>query len=745
MIRTTPLRILVTAIAALQWTTTYAADSGSADAELRGLEDLSLEELLRIEVHTVVAASKRAEKSSQAPATTVVVTHDEIRLRGYAFLRDVLHDLPGMETTENYFSEFGTLVPVRGVVGNNKIIVLIDGVRVNPPGGEPMMFRSDISVRDAEQVEVVYGPGSTLYGQDAISAVVNIRTAEPREDRWLTIGSAGGWPMRYEGWLSANKRSGKLRVFASAHVFRAKLTDLSKAWEREWNTTYRPTAALKTAGPGEDRGVTDTRWDFGFTGLFRVDYDNARIQIWHRQSQRSSSEGLDGGFAKIEAARWGDMSTVIEARHTATLTDAVSLTSSLLFNRYEIDPKSRYVFEETPTKWFDNDWKYGLGISATLEEQVVWDLGKRGSVTGGLVVSHFDIQPKATIPGGADRSRDVTSQGGELEYFVGEDGTRERFTIARASNLVYQSIGGYVEAAIDIIPALRVIAGARLDYDTRIDAVPVSPRLALVVRPRKELAIKGIFTQAWVAPPPYFSNNVFFNGISINTANPKLEPERARSVELALSWTAARFEVDLSLYYNAQENLLVTGDQQLDVNVVRDRVYTSETGGTPIVLTHSANSGKSVAVGGELRGRVNPAKAISLWGSYSIVEFQTERKDGGRTIASGLPGISRHNLRLGATVSPLAERLFISGSFSLRSTPENIPEFTDGGSKTTLRGAIKTPWELRMHVLYSPVAWLDVTLDLRNLTNHHYALGGLLGNAVPQEGFSGTLGLVWRH
>lgn len=50
--------------------------------------------------------------------------------------------------------------------------------RHGPPGGENMMFRSDISVRDADQIEVVYGPGSTLYGQDAISAVINLITRQ---------------------------------------------------------------------------------------------------------------------------------------------------------------------------------------------------------------------------------------------------------------------------------------------------------------------------------------------------------------------------------------------------------------------------------------------------------------------------------------------------------------------------------------------------------------------------------------
>src|SRR5205807_878811 len=173
---------------------------------------------------------------------------EEIRQRGYAFLKDVLRDLPGMETSEYYFTEIGTQVPVRGVLGNNKIIVLINGMRVNPPGGEAMMLRSDISVRDAEQVEVVYGPGSTLYGQDAISAVINIITRKAAEDnvklRWADIrkrflepvadgarlarvGVDFGYPFKKAVWGSLNLRFGSARIFASASYIDQQLTDLS--------------------------------------------------------------------------------------------------------------------------------------------------------------------------------------------------------------------------------------------------------------------------------------------------------------------------------------------------------------------------------------------------------------------------------------------------------------------------------------------------------------------------------------
>jgi outer membrane receptor for ferrienterochelin and colicin len=97
------------------------------------LMNLLLNELMNVRI---ITASKNSEKIQEAPATAYVISKEEIRQRGYVYLKDTLRDLPGMETIENFFSEMGTLVPVRGVVGNNKIVVLLNGVRLNPPGGE---------------------------------------------------------------------------------------------------------------------------------------------------------------------------------------------------------------------------------------------------------------------------------------------------------------------------------------------------------------------------------------------------------------------------------------------------------------------------------------------------------------------------------------------------------------------------------------------------------------------------------
>src|SRR5438105_10185267 len=149
---------------------------------------------MNVTVARVKTAWKKEETATSAPGTVIVIDKNDIRLRGYSTLKDVLRDLPGMDLSENFFSEIGTQVAVRGITGNNKIVVLVNGMRVNPPGGEYFPFRSDFSVREAEQIEVIYGSGSTLYGQDAISAVINIKTKTPPADGHTAMegGAQGG-------------------------------------------------------------------------------------------------------------------------------------------------------------------------------------------------------------------------------------------------------------------------------------------------------------------------------------------------------------------------------------------------------------------------------------------------------------------------------------------------------------------------------------------------------------------------
>ena len=73
---------------------------------------------MQMQVATVTTASKRSEKATAAPGTVIVIDKNDIRLRGYSTLIDVLRDLPGMDLAGNFFSEIGTQVSVRGITGN---------------------------------------------------------------------------------------------------------------------------------------------------------------------------------------------------------------------------------------------------------------------------------------------------------------------------------------------------------------------------------------------------------------------------------------------------------------------------------------------------------------------------------------------------------------------------------------------------------------------------------------------------
>ncbi|NND97569.1 MAG: TonB-dependent receptor plug domain-containing protein, partial [Pirellulaceae bacterium] len=205
------------------------------DLDLPPLEEFAAQPYL-VDVPTVFSASLREERSTEAPATVIVIDKLEIRRRGYSQLVDVLRDLPGFETIENYFSEFGTQVPVRGISGNNKIVVLVDGMRVNPPGGENFPFRRDFSVRFAERVEIVYGSGSTLYGQDAISAVINVVMKKPSDDgKTMEIGGEVGRNSEREIWAWSSKQlNNEVKITTFLQYHDSDLTKLDEEYPAYW-------------------------------------------------------------------------------------------------------------------------------------------------------------------------------------------------------------------------------------------------------------------------------------------------------------------------------------------------------------------------------------------------------------------------------------------------------------------------------------------------------------------------------
>ena len=147
----------------------------------RDLGDASLEELMNVEVYS---ASKHLQSMREAPAFVTIVTAEEIRNYGYRTLADILRAVPGFYVTDDRnYSFLGTQGFSRPGDYNSRVLLLVDGHRMNDAIYEYAMIGPELplDVDLIERVEVIRGPGSSLYGTSAFFGVVNIITRRGRD------------------------------------------------------------------------------------------------------------------------------------------------------------------------------------------------------------------------------------------------------------------------------------------------------------------------------------------------------------------------------------------------------------------------------------------------------------------------------------------------------------------------------------------------------------------------------------
>lgn len=181
----------------------------------RALVDLSLEELSEIRITSV---SKFAEPLSQAAAAIYVITSDEIRRSGASTLAEALRLAPNVEVARLNSQQY--TISSRGfnsVNASNKLLVLIDGrAAYTPFFSNAYWDQQQIMLADVERIEVISGPGGTLYGANAMNGVINVITRNANATQGLLVDASAGTLMRQ----GAARWGGKVgpaaaRVYAS--------------------------------------------------------------------------------------------------------------------------------------------------------------------------------------------------------------------------------------------------------------------------------------------------------------------------------------------------------------------------------------------------------------------------------------------------------------------------------------------------------------------------------------------------
>lgn len=161
-----------------------------ACAAAPGLAELSLEELANIEITSV---ARRPERLSASPASVYVITAEAIRRSGASTLPQLLRLAPNLQVAQMNARQWA--ISARGFndTFGNKLLVLVDGRTVYAPIFSGVFWdQQDLLLEDIERIEVISGPGASLWGANAVNGVINVITrAAGRDDEPLAMLQAG--------------------------------------------------------------------------------------------------------------------------------------------------------------------------------------------------------------------------------------------------------------------------------------------------------------------------------------------------------------------------------------------------------------------------------------------------------------------------------------------------------------------------------------------------------------------------
>jgi len=205
-------------------------------AENTELADLSLEQLSRIKV---ISVSRRSEPLATAAASIYVITSDDIRRSGARTLPEVLRLAPNLQVARLNAREYA--ISARGFNSNaaNKLLVQLDGRSLYTPLFSGVLWDAqDVLLPDVDRVEVISGPGATLWGSNAVNGVINIITKRARDTKGgLVTASTGTSQHDLAARYGAEFESGAAyRVYAKRDNYelsqRANGVAQSDAWQK---------------------------------------------------------------------------------------------------------------------------------------------------------------------------------------------------------------------------------------------------------------------------------------------------------------------------------------------------------------------------------------------------------------------------------------------------------------------------------------------------------------------------------
>jgi len=460
---------------------------------------LSLDDLLNIQV---ISVSKHAEPLRHAAAAVSVVTGDDIRRAGARSIADALRLVPGLQVTRSNAQSY--TVTSRGL-GGDKLEVLLDGRSVYTPLSSTVFWDVlDTFLADIDRIEVIRGPGATLWGANAVNGVINIVTKHSWNTEGTLVHAGGGKEQKaYGGFSTGSKINDGLygRLYAKAFQRDASV-------QRDESETFDGQRHAQ-AGFRSDWAPAD-KHDVTVSGDYYHGRQTAKALT---SNTRADDTKLSGGNL---LARW-----VYEAAKDSELSVQTYYDG---YRRYIPD-----IFDEQRrTGDLQVQHRFGWGTTRT----VTWGAGYRTShdETGG--------PPLAIIFNPASRTLQTYSAFGQLQQALGEDGE-----LTVGSKFEHNDSTGF-----EIQPGVRLGWGLGEQFFTWGS---VSRAVRLPNRLDEDIAIfcsAGIAALIGCTP-----------GTTVRIGNEDFESEKLIAYEWGLRfWTERNFTVDLTTFYNTYTELRST-------------------------------------------------------------------------------------------------------------------------------------------------------------------------------------------
>jgi iron complex outermembrane receptor protein len=517
------------------------------------LFDASMEDLMKVDIDSVYAASGYKQKVTEAPASITIITSDDIRKYGYRTLADILSNVPGFYVSyDRNYSYLGIRGFGRPGDYNSRILLLVDGHLLNDNVYDQALIGTEfpIDVDLIDRVEVIRGPNSSLYVANAFLGVINVVTKRAGSSRNLTasaeLASYGTFKTRV---TYSNRFRDGLELLVSGSFYD------SRGHERLYFTEFD--------SPATNYGIAqDCDGDQYHQVVANLSYKGLALEGaygWRNKTIPTASFGTifnDPGTNTIDAPGYLDL------KYDHKFGSDWGYRARFYYDHYTYD--GTYIDDDSasggPSRVVNKDLGFGQRWGAEFDvSKKFW--GNQTLIAGSEFRDNFkqdqenyDVQP----------------------YF-------QYLNDRRASTI-------WAIFAQDSIPIRRNLV---LDLGLRHDQYSTfggttNPRVDLIYSPFEKTTIKLLYGHAFRAPTAYELYE--YGGGS--EPNPHLKPETAKTSELVLEQSLQNnFRLTVSGYFYPIRGLISEEDDPATGLIVYRNSENINMQGLELALTKKLPSG----------------------------------------------------------------------------------------------------------------------------------------------------------